>query len=137
MRGSSVSDRPPPLTPPPPPHRRTMVPGSLTALAVFALLAPTTSLAATLSCNGGPAPAFPFKVADGWSATPILGNLSRPRSVVVDTKGNLLVLERGKGITGHKVDDNGCVKESKVVVDDPNLNHGLDAHPDGKTLVAS
>jgi glucose/arabinose dehydrogenase len=29
------------------------------------------------------------------------------------------------------------VKESKVVVDDPNLNHGIDIHPDGKKIVAS
>lgn len=111
-----------------------MIPRSLIVLAAAFL---PSSLAATISCQGAPAPAFPYRVADGWSATPILGNLSRPRGVVVDTKGNLLVLERGKGITGHKIDGNGCVKESKVVVEDPNLNHGIDVHPDGKAIVAS
>ncbi|KAJ3495403.1 hypothetical protein NMY22_g19943 [Coprinellus aureogranulatus] len=110
----------PPSAPPPLPLKQSaiMLPRSLIILAAALL---PYSLAATISCKGAPAPAFPFKVADGWSATPILGNLSRPR----------------KGITGHKIDDNGCVKESKVVVDDPNLNHGIDVHPDGKTIVAS
>ncbi|KAJ2925324.1 hypothetical protein H1R20_g11771, partial [Candolleomyces eurysporus] len=89
------------------------------------------------ACPGAPAPAYPYRVAAGWSATPVLGNLSRPRGIVVDTKGNLLVLERGKGITGHKVDENGCIKSSKIVVEDPNLNHGIDVHPSGKSIVAS
>lgn len=68
---------------------------------------------------------------------PVLGSLARPRGVVVDPKGNLLVLERGRGITAHKLDKDGCVSSSKVLVEDPNLNHGIDVHPDGKTLVAS
>jgi len=110
-----------------------MIPSSLSVSAVLLTLA-SGALAA---CPGAPAPVHPIKVADGWQAMPVLGSLARPRGVVVDPKGNLLVLERGRGITAHKLDKDGCVSSSKVLVEDPNLNHGIDVHPDGKTLVAS
>lgn len=103
----------------------------------LALLLGASSALAAASCPGAPAPAYPLRVASGWSAMPVLGSLTRPRGVAVDTKGNLLVLERGKGITAHTVDGAGCVEKSKVVVDDPNLNHGIAVHEGGKKLFAS
>lgn len=53
----------------------------------------------------------------------------------MDSEGHLLVVERGIGITGHTLDDNGCVTNSKVIIDDDRLNHGIDVV--GNRLVAS
>ena len=33
--------------------------------------------------------------------------LSNPRSIAFDSAGNLLVVQAGKGVSGHKVTDNG------------------------------
>lgn len=45
-----------------------------------------------------------------------------------------MVLERGIGVTGHTLDANGCVTDSKVIVDDDRLNHAVDVV--GNMLVA-
>src|SRR5688572_5909390 len=66
---------------------------------------PTTTVSnpptptSTVLCPGAPQPSYALTVASGWQATPILGRLSTPRGITLDTRGNLLVVERGKGIT--------------------------------------
>jgi hypothetical protein len=75
-----------------------------------------------------------LKVAEGWGATPVLSGLSTPRGIIIDSAGHLLVMERGVGITGHTLDANGCVTDSKVIVDDKRLNHAVDVV--GSRLVA-
>lgn len=89
------------------------------------------------SCPGASAPVYGVNVANGWSATAVLGRLSRPRSIAIDTRGNLLVLEGGKGVTAHTVDANGCVTSSTLVIDDPTLNHGMDLTPSGNKIIAT
>lgn len=59
-----------------------------------------------------------------------------PRGIVIDTLGNLLVVERGKGVTGHRLNAQGCVISSKVVIADTSLNHGIDVNVLGNRLVA-
>lgn len=64
---------------------------------------------------------YPAPVAaDGWSYRLIAHGLQRPRSILFDDSGALLVLESGKGVTRLTFDDSGgsClgVKEHKTVV---------------------
>ncbi|EAU83866.2 cellulose binding iron reductase [Coprinopsis cinerea okayama7 len=59
-------------------------------------------------CPGAPRPTYPLYVASGWKVTPVLGRLAgAPRQIMVDSRGNLLVLQRDIGVTGHTVDENG------------------------------
>ena len=37
----------------------------------------------------------------------IATGLTKPRSIAFDSSGNLLVVQSGKGVSGHKVTDNG------------------------------
>ncbi|KAJ2924136.1 hypothetical protein H1R20_g12958, partial [Candolleomyces eurysporus] len=78
-----------------------------------------------------------MNVAQGWKGAPVLGGLTGPRSLSMDDRGHLLVLERGKGVTAHTLDENGCVVNSTVVIEDTSLNHGLDLAPSGDKLIAS
>ncbi|TFK28302.1 cellobiose dehydrogenase [Coprinopsis marcescibilis] len=89
------------------------------------------------SCANAPAPSFSMKTGNGWVVTPVLGKLRTPRGITLDSRGNLLVIERGIGVTGHTVDASGCVTSSKVIIEDGRLNHGIDVHPSGNRLVAS
>lgn len=95
---------------------------------------PTNTLPA---CPGVAAPVYGLNVADGWKATPVLGRLQRPRSIITDNQGHLLVLEAGVGVTAHTLGDDGCVTRSVVLIDDTTLNHGLDLTPKGDKLIAS
>jgi hypothetical protein len=49
----------------------------------------------------------------------------------MDSKGQLLIVQRGLGITGHTLDSNGCVASSKTIISNTVLNHGIDVL-DGK-----
>ncbi|KAH7094502.1 cellobiose dehydrogenase-like protein [Paraphoma chrysanthemicola] len=89
------------------------------------------------SCAGAPAPAFPFKTAQGWKATKIAGSLTQPRGLIFDSAGHLLVVQNGLGITAHEIGPNGCIATSKTLIRQQNLNHGIVLGPDGKTLYAS
>lgn len=60
-------------------------------------------------------------VADGYEARLVTQNLEKPRGIIFDNKGNLLVVERGVGVTTFTVDGTGsCVnlKDKKTVVID-------------------
>ncbi|KAJ3506709.1 hypothetical protein NLJ89_g6719 [Agrocybe chaxingu] len=94
---------------------------------------------APLLCPGAPSPRFPLFAAEGWQATSVLGNLSTPRGILLDAYGNLVILERGIGVTAYEVDKKGCVVQGsgKVVVEDRRLNHAVELSPDGKTIFAS
>ncbi|TFK28294.1 hypothetical protein FA15DRAFT_701183 [Coprinopsis marcescibilis] len=89
-----------------------------------------------INCAGAPAPSYAMTVAAGWQSTPVLGRLRSPRGITADSRGNLLVLQRGLGVTGHQVDANGCVVgTSKTIVADTRLNHAIDVV--GNKLFAS
>jgi len=89
-----------------------------------------------LSCPGAPQPSYAVSVTSGWRVTPVLGKLTSPRGIVLDSEGNLLVVERGKGITVHSLDATGCVTSSKTLVADTSLNHGININSAGNKLVA-
>ncbi|KAF2691197.1 soluble quino protein glucose dehydrogenase [Lentithecium fluviatile CBS 122367] len=79
-------------------------------------------------------------VASGYEVKLIAQGLTKPRGIVFDNNGQLLVVERGVGVTSYKVEGDGsCVnlKDKKTVVGDGALNHGIEISEDGKTLYAS
>ncbi|CAK7211159.1 hypothetical protein SCUCBS95973_001038 [Sporothrix curviconia] len=77
----------------------------------------------------------------GWSAQLIATNLTLPRSLRFDDAGGLLVLEEFKGIRRLTFGDYGgtclVVKTSTPVVDNIDLNHGLEFSADTSMLYAS
>ncbi|SPO05547.1 uncharacterized protein DNG_08234 [Cephalotrichum gorgonifer] len=90
------------------------------------------------ACPGVAAPAFPLGTADGWNVVKISGGVRSPRAVVVDDLGNLLVLEAGKGLSVHTLDaDDGCISTSKMLIENPALNHGLHISPDARKVYVS
>lgn len=90
------------------------------------------------SCPGVTATTkYKLSAAPGWKYTLLATGLSKPRSLLFDTEGHLLVLEAGKGLTAHTLGANGCISSSKTVIQMNQLNHGLALSPDGKTVYVS
>ncbi|KAK3503937.1 soluble quino protein glucose/sorbosone dehydrogenase [Neurospora crassa] len=111
------------------------------AKAALAVGLSATAIAQT-SCDKVLVPSYNLPVvAAGWQAQLIAGELTKPRSLQFDSSGALLVVESGKGITHHTLKDNGgtciSVSESKTLIDEKTLNHGIALSKDGKTLYAS
>jgi len=96
--------------------------------------------AQSVTCNLEPEYATPV-MADGWESRLIVNGLNRPRSILFDTAGALLVVEQRTGITHLRLaDGNGTclsVQEETSLVQDSELNHGLALSNDGRTLYAS
>ncbi|KAF2733206.1 soluble quino protein glucose dehydrogenase [Polyplosphaeria fusca] len=79
-------------------------------------------------------------VASGYEARLVAQGLEKPRGLLFDNKGNLLVIERGVGISSFNVKEDGsCVTldNKKTVVGDRTLNHGIEISDDSKSLYAS
>jgi glucose/arabinose dehydrogenase len=75
------------------------------SLAAAIPLAPNACPAAT----GGPKYAPPI-VAKGYKARVLINNLTRPRSIIFDADGNMLVMQNRVEITAFKMKtDNNCV----------------------------
>ncbi|KAK5658626.1 hypothetical protein OQA88_2019 [Cercophora sp. LCS_1] len=90
------------------------------------------------SCPGVTASTrYQLSVADGWKYTLIATGLSKPRGLVFDTEGHLLVIQAGLGLTVHTIGANGCIASSKTLIQNNALNHGLALSPDGKTVYVS
>lgn len=89
------------------------------------------------SCAGAGSAVFSSTLAKGWKATKALGGLTSPRSLVIDSKGNMLIVQSGKGITIHTMSADGCVSATKTLVALNSLNHGITLSADSKTLYAS
>jgi glucose/arabinose dehydrogenase len=83
------------------------------------------------------APRFPIQAADGWKVVKLAQGLTTPRDIVVDKKNNLLVIENGKGLSVHTFGPDGCIASSKLIINNGQLNHGLDMAPDGETIYVS
>ena len=88
-------------------------------------------LAAPLSyaqCSNALTPTNSIKtsVASGYAAAVVATGLTKPRSVEIDSAGSLLVLEQGKGLSSHVLQDDGgaCVsiKSSKFLIQDTNVS---------------
>ncbi|KAH6640221.1 hypothetical protein F5144DRAFT_482764 [Chaetomium tenue] len=93
-------------------------------------------------CSRVLVPTYPDPiVASGWQAQLVAVNLTKPRSIAFDDAGGLLVVESGKGISWHKFIDNGgtclALDDAHMVLEMPELNHGIALSEDGNTLFAS
>ncbi|KAK3401689.1 soluble quino protein glucose/sorbosone dehydrogenase [Sordaria brevicollis] len=111
-------------------------------VAKAALAVGLSATALAQSCDKVLVPSYDLPVvAAGWQAQLVAGELTKPRSLQFDSSGALLVVESGKGITRHTLKDNGgtciSVSESKTLIDEKTLNHGIALSKDGKTLYAS
>ncbi|KAF2841713.1 iron reductase domain protein [Patellaria atrata CBS 101060] len=119
-------------------------PGGPTSTSTSAAPISTTSSAvvagpsgAVPSSCGAPNPRYNPVLKSGWKATKVLGGMTNPRSIVFDTAGNMLVVQSGRGISIHGMSANGCASDTKMLISQNNLNHGIAFSVDGKYLYAS
>ena len=78
----------------------------------------------------------PVSVARGLNATVIASNLTTPRGIAIDSSQNILVIERGLGITAFTENDPSCDGWLRsIVVEDANLMQGIQVQ--GQYLYAS
>ncbi|KAK3896858.1 L-sorbosone dehydrogenase [Staphylotrichum tortipilum] len=90
------------------------------------------------SCPGVTArTTYKLSAATGWKYTLLASGFTKPRCLLFNTEGHLLVLKAGKGLTAHTLSADGCIASSKTVISMAQLNHGLALSPDGKTLYVS
>ncbi|KAI4214562.1 MAG: hypothetical protein LQ351_002979 [Letrouitia transgressa] len=79
--------------------------------------------------------------ASGYRFGLVATGLTKPRSIVFDPTGGLLVLQSGEGVTRLSFQDGGgtclSVATKKNVLQDRDLNHGLALSADGRTIYAS
>ncbi|KAK3333867.1 hypothetical protein B0T19DRAFT_483830 [Cercophora scortea] len=112
----------------------------LVTIATLSLLA--LGHIAGAQCANALAPSYEAPVVgDGYSAQLIVAGLSKPRSIIFDTNGALLVVESGRGVTHLDLSDGGgtclAAKKTTVLINNSNLTHGIELSQDGKTLYAS
>ncbi|KAI9151918.1 L-sorbosone dehydrogenase [Paramyrothecium foliicola] len=111
-----------------------------TALVATSLLAQTG--AAQDSCSNTLSVDYPAPVAaEGWSYRLVANNFTKPRGLVFDRDGGLLVIDSGVGLVHLTLQDDGAtclsVTEKKTLVEHDKLNHGLQLSEDGNTVYAS
>ena len=87
-------------------------------------------------CSGAGNPRYALNTHSGWRAGLVLSGLTMPRGIAVDPRGNLLVIQRGRGLTGHTLDANGCVTSTKTIIANTQINHGIDVTADGRRIIA-
>ena len=78
----------------------------------------------------------PVTVAHGLAATPIFHNLTTPRGITFDSNQNLLVVERGLGVTSFTSSDPSCDGWLRtVVIANSGFTQGIQVH--GSALYVS
>ncbi|KAJ0160455.1 hypothetical protein CTA2_7943 [Colletotrichum tanaceti] len=111
-----------------------------TAALAVAAVASTVVLAQECADVLSPSYTAP-QVAPGWQAQLVATGYKKPRTIHVDSEGALLVLDAAVGVYRVTFQDNGgtCLKvmESKLLVNNTRLTHGMAVSEDGKTLYAS
>ncbi|KAM5350503.1 hypothetical protein ACJ41O_007008 [Fusarium nematophilum] len=85
---------------------------------------------------------YPAPVAhDDWHYGLIASDLTRPRGILFDTEGALIVVDSGVGLVHLEFEDQGraClrVRKQTVLLENEDLNHGIAISEDGRTLYAS
>ncbi|KAJ4256940.1 hypothetical protein NW762_009036 [Fusarium torreyae] len=82
-----------------------------------------------------------ISTADGVEYKLLRTGLQRPRHLVVDIEGNILIAEAGKGVRRVVLDDGKnldvCIDSDDTLISDANLNHGIALTADGKTILVS
>ncbi len=90
---------------------------------IVAIAAVAQTTAAAAAACPGPAPASNPQAANGVAFKVLQNGLARPRGIVMDSEGNLLVVEAGaKGVKRVVLDDadglDVCVSSSAQLIDD-------------------
>ena len=69
----------------------------------------------------------------------IATNVSAARGIIFDSKGRLLIVQQGAGITALALTNDSCatIDSTITVLSNSSLNHGIEFSPDGRTLYAS
>ncbi|KAI8953048.1 soluble quino protein glucose dehydrogenase [Xylaria longipes] len=102
------------------------------------ILATITSAQALLSpCPNVPDAVARYNTAPGWSYVKVAGGLHSPRDLILDSRGRLLIVEKGVGLSQHFVNANGCITNTRLLIYNTELNHGICLSADGHTLYAS
>ncbi|KAA1475752.1 soluble quino protein glucose dehydrogenase [Dentipellis sp. KUC8613] len=111
-----------------------MAPFILFTLAVFPFFPAFGGAQTTFQPYGRPF-ASPVTVAPGLYARILFSNLTLPRGVAFDSHGNLLVIERGLGVSAFTPATNGSGTLRKVVLNNTGVTHGIQV--DGDKLYIS
>ncbi|KAK1756803.1 L-sorbosone dehydrogenase [Echria macrotheca] len=112
--------------------------GARSVLGESDLSARQAALPIPTSCPGVTASTrYKLSAAAGWKYTLVGTGMSKPRGILFDTEGHLLVLQAGYGLTAHTFGADGCINSTKTLIQNNQLNHGLALSPDGKTLYVS
>lgn len=96
---------------------------SVSYTTLLASLAHVLTTVSAQECAGALTPSYAQPVfADGWTGSLIAGNLTRPRGMQIDSKGNLLVVQQGVGIVHLEFEDGGgtCLtlaKQTTLITD--------------------
>ena len=88
-------------------------------------------------CPNVPDAVARYNTAPGWSYIKVADGLQTPRDLIFDTQGRLLIVEKGVGLSQHIVDAHGCIVNSRQLIANADLNHGIALTADGYTLYAS
>src|SRR2546423_3299552 len=75
----------------------------------------------------------------GFTFDVIATDLTNARGIVFDSLGRLLVVKSGTGIVALSLSNETCasVVDSKLLIQDTSLNHGIQFSPDGNKLYVS
>lgn len=103
-----------------------------TCLLLVASLHHCAAQTPTFQADGAPFKA-PVTIAPGFSSRVLFSNLTTPRGITLDAEENILVVERGFGVTAFSPVDGGW--ERTVVVSNPNFTQGIQI--DGPLLYVS
>lgn len=106
------------------------------------LLLAITALPALVSAQncGVSVSEYQLQLGSGWGAYTLVSTLTRPRQITFDQQGRLLVADVGRGIQQLTLGSNGnciTVSNTKLLIQDSQLNHAVEFSPDGKRLWAS
>ncbi|CAK5280790.1 unnamed protein product [Mycena citricolor] len=93
-----------------------------------------TPIAATFQPSGAPFRA-PVTVAPGFSAQVLFSNLTLPRGIALDGDDNILVVERGLGVSVISPAAGGW--DRTLVIANPNFTQGIQLDADTDTLYVS
>ncbi|KAI0532071.1 soluble quino protein glucose dehydrogenase [Xylaria digitata] len=88
-------------------------------------------------CRNIPTSLYPYKTAPGWSYVKVADGLHSPRDLIFDSRGRLLIVEKDVGISQHIVDTNGCITNTRLLIENGDLNHGICLSADEGILYAS
>lgn len=105
---------------------------ALVAIAAAAVVFdPVVAQSPTISCSAlKPSYSAP-SVASSYAAAPIATGLLKPRGILFDTSGRILVVEQNRGIVALTLKDEGgmclSVKENKTVIANKGVSNR--AHP--------